>query len=75
MKEEEITVADNEFVAEIKHIINSVRQNAVRSVDFCRGFSVRQLEMCRQFYRTYPNANTLCAQLNWSQYANRIEIH
>lgn len=31
MKEEEITVADNEFVAEIKHIINSARQNAVRA--------------------------------------------
>lgn len=116
MKEEEITVADNEFVAEIKHIINSARQNAVRSVDFCRvqmywnigkrifekeqqgkqranygsylirnlarriepefgsGFSVRQLEMCRQFYRTYPNANTLCAQLNWSQYKLLIAI-
>ena len=31
------------------------------------GFSVRQLEMCRKFYRTYPIANTLCSQLNWSQ--------
>ena len=36
--------------------------------EYGSGFSVRQLEMCRQFYRTYPNANTLCAQLNWSQY-------
>ena len=32
------------------------------------GFSVRQLEICRKFYRTYPIANTLCSQLNWSQY-------
>ena len=31
------------------------------------GFGVRQLELSRQFYRTYPNANTLCSQLNWSQ--------
>ena len=31
------------------------------------GFSVRQLEMCHKFYRTYPIANTLCSQLNWSQ--------
>ena len=36
MKAEEIVGVDNEFVAEIKHIINSARQNAVRSVDFCR---------------------------------------
>lgn len=38
------------------------------------GFSRRQLETCRQFYRTYPNAHTLCAQLNWSQYKLLIAI-
>ncbi len=38
------------------------------------GFSVRQLEMCRQFYRTYPIANTVCSQLNWSQYKLLIAI-
>lgn len=38
------------------------------------GFGIRQLELSRQFYRTYPNANTLCAQLNWSQYKLLIAI-
>ncbi|WP_301706080.1 YhcG family protein [uncultured Parabacteroides sp.] len=38
------------------------------------GFSVRQLEMCRQFYRTYPIANTLRSQLNWTQYRLLIQI-
>lgn len=38
------------------------------------GFGVRQLELSRQFYRTYPNANTLCSQLNWSQYKLLIAI-
>ena len=38
------------------------------------GFGVRQLELSRQFYRTYPNANTLCSQLNWSQYKLLISI-
>lgn len=42
--------------------------------EYGSGFSVRQLEMCRQFYRTYPIANTLCAQLNWSQYKLLISI-
>lgn len=116
MKAGEIVENDKGFVAEIRQIIDESRQNAVRSVDFCRvqmywnigkrifekeqqgkqranygtylirnlskqimpeygsGFSVRQLEMCRQFYRTYPNANTLCAQLNWSQYKLLIAI-
>jgi hypothetical protein len=35
--------------------------------DFGSGFSVRQLEFCRQFYNTFPNTNALRAQLNWSQ--------
>ncbi|MBQ5881870.1 MAG: DUF1016 family protein [Bacteroidales bacterium] len=101
---------------EVRDIIASARQNAVRSVDFCRvqmywnigkrifeteqqgkeraeygsyllknlakrlepeygsGFSVRQLELCRQFYRIYPIANTLYSQLNWSQYKLLIAI-
>ncbi len=106
----------NSFLTEIKNIINDARNNAVKSVDFCRvkmywalgkrifeeeqqgkdradygtyliknlasklekdygsGFGVRQLQMCRQFYREYPNANTLYAQLNWSQYKLLIAI-
>ena len=42
--------------------------------EYGSGFSVRQLEMCRQFYRLYPIANTLCSQLNWSQYKLLIAI-
>lgn len=42
--------------------------------EYGSGFSVRQLEMCRQFYRTYPIANTLYSQLNWSQYKLLIAI-
>lgn len=106
----------NGLYQEVREIITSARQNAVRSVDFCRvqmywqigrrileeeqkgkeradygsyllknlakklepeygsGFSVRQLEMCRQFYRIYPIANTLYSQLNWSQYKLLISI-
>ena len=106
----------NGLYQEVREIISSARQNAVRSVDFCRvqmywqigrrileeeqkgkeradygsyllknlakklepeygsGFSVRQLEMCRQFYRIYPIANTVCSQLNWSQYKLLISI-
>lgn len=94
------------FLSDVKHIIDTARNNAVRSVDFCRvqmywhigqrifeeeqqgkeradygkylikglartlepeygsGFSVRQLEMCRQFYRLYPIANALRSQLD-----------
>lgn len=35
---------------------------------------MRQLEQSRQFYRTYPIANTVRSQLNWSQYRRLIQI-
>ena len=38
------------------------------------GFSARILEISRQFYRTYPIANTLYSQLNWSQYRLLVSI-
>ncbi len=36
--------------------------------EFGSGFSQRQLERCRQFYRIYPIASALRSELNWSQY-------
>ena len=42
--------------------------------EFGTGFSVRQLELSRQFYRTYPIANALRSQLNWYQYRLLIRI-
>jgi predicted nuclease of restriction endonuclease-like (RecB) superfamily len=107
---------NNEFILEIRRIINKSRADAVRSVDFSRvkmywnmgkriieeeqqgkeradygayllknlaktlepeygsGFSLRQLERARQFYRTYPIASTLRTQFNWSQYKSLIAI-
>ena len=113
MKNENLTLQLQKMdmlYSDIRQIIETSRNNAVRSVDFCRvqmywhlgqrifeeeqqgkeradygayliktlakrlepeygsGFGVRQLEQSRQFYRTYPIANTLRSQLNWSQY-------
>lgn len=51
-------------------------RNLAREIEpeFGSGFGVRQLEMCRQFYRVYPIANALRSQLNWSQYRMLIQI-
>ena len=52
-----------------------IRSLAMRLVEeYGSGFGVRQLEQSRQFFRTYPIAHTLCAQLNWSQYKLLISI-
>ena len=42
--------------------------------EFGSGFSVRTLEQSRQFYRTFPIANALRSQLNWTQYRMLIQI-
>ena len=105
-----------DFVSEIRDIIISARNNAVRSVDtervqmywklgerifneeqqgeeraeygsylikelagkmeaeFGSGFSIRQLERARQFYRTFPIASALRSQFNWLQYKLLIHI-
>lgn len=38
------------------------------------GYSVRQLELMRQFYKYFPNTNAVRSQLNWSQYRLLIRI-
>jgi len=42
--------------------------------EFGNGFSQRQLERARKFYRVYPNALDVRPQLNWSQYRQLIAI-
>ncbi len=42
--------------------------------EYGSGFSIRVLEQCRQFYRTFPIANALRSQLNWFQYRLLIQI-
>ncbi|MBP6619737.1 MAG: DUF1016 family protein [Leadbetterella sp.] len=41
---------------------------------FGSGFSVRQLEMCRQFFRVFPITNALRSQFSWTHYRNFIRI-
>ena len=42
--------------------------------EYGTGFSKRQLERCRRFYREYPIASALRSQLNWFQYRLLISI-
>jgi predicted nuclease of restriction endonuclease-like (RecB) superfamily len=42
--------------------------------EFGSGFSVRQLERARQFYRTYPIASAVRTQFSWSQYRLLIQM-
>lgn len=47
---------------------------SVLEPEYGSGFCIRQLEMCRRFYRTYPIASALRSQLNWTQYRRLIQI-
>ena len=55
-----------------RYLIKSLAQSL--ESEFGSGFSKRQLELSRQFYRCYPIANALCSQLNWFQYRLLIRI-
>jgi predicted nuclease of restriction endonuclease-like (RecB) superfamily len=41
---------------------------------FGSGFSIRQLELCRQFYRVFSNTNALRSQFSWTHYRTLIRI-
>jgi len=42
--------------------------------EYGSGYSKRQIELFRQFYRTFPIANTVYSQLSWSQYKLLIRL-
>lgn len=42
--------------------------------EFGSGFSSRQLELMRQFYRTFPITNSLRSQLSWTHYRILLRI-
>jgi predicted nuclease of restriction endonuclease-like (RecB) superfamily len=42
--------------------------------EYGNGFSYRQLELMRQFYRTFPIANSLRSQLSWTHYRLLLRI-
>jgi predicted nuclease of restriction endonuclease-like (RecB) superfamily len=55
-----------------KYLIKSISETF--QPELGSGFSVRQLEMNRQFFRTFPIANALRSQLSWTHYRNLIRI-
>ena len=55
-----------------KFVLKSISD--VFQPQFGTGFSVRQLEMNRQFYKQFPIANALHSQFNWTHYRTLIRI-
>jgi predicted nuclease of restriction endonuclease-like (RecB) superfamily len=55
-----------------RYLIKSISE--IFQPQFGSGFGVRQLEMNRQFYRTFPIANALRSQLSWTHYRSLIRI-
>lgn len=55
-----------------KYLIKSISDEF--QPQFGTGFTIRQLEMNRQFYRTFPNTNALRSQFSWTHYRLLIRI-
>ncbi len=43
--------------------------------EYGNAFSRRQLELCRQFFRTFPIANALRSQLSWTHYKTLLRFN
>lgn len=55
-----------------KFLIKSLSESL--QPEFGTGFSIRQLERYRQFYRTFPITSALRTQFNWSHYKTLLSI-
>ncbi|MHB1153767.1 MAG: DUF1016 N-terminal domain-containing protein [Eubacteriales bacterium] len=44
------------------------------TLEFGKGFTVRNLQAMYQFYFTFNNTHTLCAELSWSHYRLLMRI-
>ena len=55
-----------------KYLIKSISETF--QPQFGSGFSIRQLERNRQFYRTFPIATALRTQFSWTHYKTLISI-
>ena len=55
-----------------KYLIKTISEQL--QLEFGSGFSIRQLERYRQFYRTFPIASALRTQLGWTQYKALLSI-
>jgi predicted nuclease of restriction endonuclease-like (RecB) superfamily len=55
-----------------KYLIKSISETF--QPQFGTGFSIRQLERNRQFYRTFPIATALRTQFSWTHYKTLISI-
>lgn len=55
-----------------KYLIKSISETF--QPQFGTGFSIRQLEMNRQFYKTFPITNALRSQFSWTHYRTLIRI-
>lgn len=55
-----------------KYLIKSISETFYR--EFGSGFSVRQLERNRQFFRLFPIASALRTQLSWTHYKHLLSV-
>ena len=44
------------------------------TAEFGKGFDVRNLQMMRKFYLTFPNTNALRSQLSWTHYRLLMKV-
>lgn len=63
---------ENERAAYGKQLLSFLAEKLTE--EFGKGFSVRNLQMMRQFYLSFPNANALRSELSWTHYRSLMRV-
>ena len=63
---------ENERAAYGKQLMSFLAEKLTE--EFGKGFSVRNLQMMRQFYLSFPNANALRSELSWTHYRSLMRV-
>ena len=66
------TCGENERATYGKKLMSFLAEKL--TTEFGKGFSVRNLQMMRQFYLSFPNVNALRSELSWTHYRSLMRV-
>ena len=62
----------NDRAAYGKQLLQYISQKMMN--EFGKGYAVRNLQMMRKFYMTFPNVNALRSELSWTHYRSLMKV-
>lgn len=67
-----LACGENERATYGKQLLQYISQKMM--AEFGKGYTVRNLQMMRKFYMTFPNTNALRSELSWTHYRSLMRV-